>query len=140
MEKVKYEKKYWYPNLRENETLIWERFLAKFPDAYEFVAYNVKVGEGAKIPEGTAENIAADFTGLTQLKIDVVGFIGNRIDIIELKPEPRASVLTQLKGYQKLYAKTIDPIADTNLVLVTASLTPDLETILEGEGIDVIIV
>lgn len=140
MEKTKYEKKPWYPNLGVNETLIWERFLDKYPDAYDEVAYNVKVGDGAKIPDGTEENIAYDFKVLTQLKIDVVGFKGGRVDIIELKPQPRASAVTQLRGYQKLFHKTIDSNVKTNLVLVTYFLTPDLTTILDGEGIEVIFV
>jgi hypothetical protein len=140
LERVKYEKRYWYDNMKPNETLLWERFLDKYPGAYDEVVYNLKIGEGAEIPDGTEENLARGFKELTQLKIDVVGFKGDRTDLIELKPEPRASVLTQLKGYQKLFARTIKPVIKTNLVMVTYAISPDMETILEGEGIDVIIV
>ncbi len=50
---MKYKKFSFYPNVRAAETLIWDRFIDKFPDAYDSVDYNVKVGEGADIPEGT---------------------------------------------------------------------------------------
>jgi len=140
LERFKFEKRYWYPNFKTGETLLWERFLEKYPDAYDEVAYNIKVGEGAPIPEGTEENIAEDFKGLTQAKIDVIGFKNEKMDIIELKPQLRLNAPNQLKAYGKLYKKTVDPAAVFNLVLITYAISVDMETVIEGEGINVIIV
>jgi len=140
MDKTKYEKKPWYPNVRETETLIWERFLAKFPDAYDEVAYNVKVGEGVEIPAETETNLARGFKELTQHKIDVVGFKGNSIDIIELKSYAGTRAIGQVIGYRDLYAHSVDPVASPNLVIITDTLRPDTKIIAEKQGIKIIVV
>jgi hypothetical protein len=140
MEKTKFEKKSWYPNMRDKETLIWERFLAKFPDAYDEVVYNLKLGEGADIPEGTAENIARDFKELTQHKIDVVGFKGNNIDIIELKPYAGVGAIGQVIGYRDLYITYIDRNANPNLVVISDVLRNDTKTIADKQNIKLIII
>lgn len=140
MEKTKYEKKYWYPNMREAETLIWERFLAQNPDAYDEVAYNVKVGEGADIPVGTDETIAEGFKQLTQHKIDVVGFKDGRTDIIELKAGSNTSAVGQILKYKKLYEKTYGNSNSVNLLIITDNTSRDLATTLEGENIKLIVI
>src|SRR3990167_6408036 len=111
---MKYEKRHWYDNLRENETFIWNRFIEKYPDAYDEVIYNLHLGEGATIPPGTEENIARDFKLLTQYKVDVVGFDKNKIDI--------------------------DPAATPNLVILTDQLRPDTAILAEKLNIKIIVV
>jgi len=140
MEKVKYEKKTWYANMKELETAMWNRFLTAYPNAYDEVIYNLKLGEGATIPEGTEPNIADGFKQLTQHKIDVVGFKGNSIDIIELKPYAGAGAVGQVIGYRDLYTKHIDQNAKPNLVIITDVLRPDTKTICEKQGIKLIII
>lgn len=139
-QRTKYEKKQWYPNMREKETLIWERFLAAYPDAYDEVIYNLKLGEGAEIPEGTQENIARDFKELTQHKIDVVGFKGNNVDIIELKPYAGVGAIGQVIGYRDLYTAYIDRSANPNLVIITDQLRPDTKTIADIRKIKLIVI
>ncbi len=139
-ERAKYGKRPWYPNLRENETFIWDRFIEKYPDAYDEVIYNLHLGEGADIPAGTEENIARDFKLLTQYKIDVVGFSKNQIDIIEIKPYAGASAIGQVVSYSELYKKFIDPEARPNLVILTDQMRPDTKTLAETLNLKLIIV
>jgi len=137
---MKYEKRHWYDNLRENETFIWNRFIEKYPDAYDEVIYNLHLGEGATIPPGTEENIARDFKLLTQYKVDVVGFDKNKIDIIEIKPYAGASAIGQVISYGELYKKDIDPAATPNLVILTDQLRPDTAILAEKLNIKIIVV
>ena len=140
MEKVTYEKRHFYPNVREAETVIWDRFLVAFPEAYDEVIYNLKLGAGADIPEDTLPNIAAGFKQLTQHKIDVIGFKGNNIDIIELKPYAGTRAIGQVIGYRDLYISHIDPGSNPGLVIVTDIERPDTKLICEKQGIKLIIV
>jgi len=139
-EREKYRKKAFYPNMREAETLIWERFLAAFPDAFDEVAYNVKVGEGAVIPDGTEDVLAKDFKELTQRKIDVMGFKNNSIDIIELKPYAGTGAVGQVKAYGVLYKKTYDANANPNLIVISDVEQRDTRTVAEAEGVKLIII
>jgi hypothetical protein len=139
-EKTKYEIKYFYPNMKTLEMAMWTRFLSAFPDAYDEVIYNLKLGEGAKIPEGTEENIAKDFKELTQHKIDVVGFKGSRVDIIEIKPYAGTAAVGQVIGYRDLYIEHFDKTAKPNLVIITDTERPDTKMICEKQGIRLIII
>lgn len=138
--KTKFEKKSWYPNMKELETNMWNRFIEKFQNEYDEVIYNLKLGEGADIPEGTEENLANGFKQLTQHKIDVVGFKGNLVDIIELKPYAGTSAIGQVIGYRDLYVKHVDESANPSLVIITDTLRPDTKTICEKQGIKLIVV
>ncbi len=137
---MKYKKFSFYPNVRAAETLIWDRFIDKFPDAYDSVDYNVKVGEGADIPEGTQPNIAGGFKQLTQHKIDVVGHKDGKVEIIELKPYAGATAVGQVIGYRDLYVHHIDPTAKPSLAIITDTERPDTKLICQKQGIKLIIV
>ncbi|MEK7578898.1 MAG: hypothetical protein AAB456_04310 [Patescibacteria group bacterium] len=139
-ERFKFEKRPWYANLREGETFIWNRFIEKYPDAYDEVIYNQHLGSGAEIPEETPENIARDFKLLTQYKIDVVGFKNDKTDIIEIKPYAGSNAIGQVISYQKLFLKYINPAAAPNLVILTDQLRPDTQLLAEQLNIKLIIV
>lgn len=140
LSKTKYEKKPWYANMKPGETELWERFLAKFPDDYDEVIYNFKLGVGANIPEDTEPNLANGFKQLTQHKIDVVGFKGSEIDIIEIKPYAGTAAVGQVIGYRDLYITHIDSSAVPNLVILTDTERPDTKTICEKQGIKLVVV
>ena len=134
-EQFKYEKKYWYPHLKPADIAIWERFIEKYPNVYETVAYDVAVGEGAPIPAGTEKNLARDFKILTQWKIDVVGFNKNQIDVIEIKPNAGLNALGQVLGYVALFKKTFPDTRNVLAVIITNNLRPDMLKLAEGMGV-----
>lgn len=126
--------------MRPEDQAIWDRFINKYPEAYDEVFYDFPVGEGSPIPKKTQENLARDFRILTQWKIDVVAKKNNTIDIIELKPNAGISALGQVQAYAILYAR----IAPTNIkiipTLITDILRPDMEKLAIIEKIKLIIV
>ena len=140
MEKVPFGKRSNYPHMKPADVPIWERFIETFPDAYDEVAYDVAVGTGAPIPPGTPEDVARDFTGLTQRKIDVVGFNEGLVDIIEVKPRAGTNAFGQVKGYEILYKKFIDSAVKTRALVITDEETTDLELLKRNMGVEVIVV
>jgi len=105
---------------------IWERFLAKFPDEYDSVDYDVAVGTGQR-HEGKAEIELVDgFELLTKKKIDVVGFKGQTIHIIEVKPNAGASALGQAKSYELLYRRDVDQVSPLRTRLITDTIGADM--------------
>ena len=126
--------------MRPEDQAIWDRFIFKYPEAYDEVFYDFPVGEGSPIPKKTQENLARDFKILTQWKIDVVARKNNTIDIIELKPNAGISALGQVQAYAILYTR----IAPTNIkiipTLITDILRPDMEKLAIIEKIKLIIV
>ena len=95
-EVYEYGKRNWYPHMMPADVAIWERFIEKFPNAYNSVEYDVKVGA---IPKFVTEHEDVAIQGQAPLyarKIDVVGHAGANIDIIELKPNAGMSTLGQV--------------------------------------------
>lgn len=135
-----YKKLYKYPHMKPRDIAIWERHLEKYPDAYDGVLYDLNVGEGAKIPKETPENVAKSYTVLTQRKIDVVGYKAGRVDIIEVKPEASASTIGQVLGYIELYKNYVDPESDPTPVIVTDTLMPDMPLLCARQGVRLVIV
>ena len=126
--------------MKPADVAIWERFVAKFPDEYDSVDYDVAVGTGQR-HEGAAEIELVDgFELLTKKKIDVVGFKGQSVHIIEVKPNAGASALGQAKGYEILYRRDVDQISFLRTRLITDTVgadMPDLSDWMEVEVISV---
>jgi len=133
-----YETRYWYPHLSPAEAALWHRYVLKNPDAYERVAYDVKVGT---IPDFI---LAQDDTAiraqapLYQYKIDVVGFKGDKVDIIELKQGATMRAIGQVKSYRNLYTRDIDARAQGADIIITDILMPDMEHLAEQMGVKIV--
>ena len=95
-----------YPHLRPEDVAIWEKFLSAHPDFYDSVDYDLKVGEGRDYSEMPGDEFRADMEYLSKKRIDVVGYKGDEIHIIELKPQAGFSAVGQVLGYAKLFAAT----------------------------------
>lgn len=138
--RVTYGLKSSYNHLKPNDEAIWERFIKAFPNAYTEVIYDLAVGQGAQIPQGTEPALAKDFTLLNQKKIDVVGFNGDNIDIIEVKPRASFSAIGQIVGYRTLYLNYVDPNAKVRAVILTDALLPDMALLAEEHNVKILIV
>ncbi len=140
IEDYKYEKRYHYPHMGPADKEIWERFIDKFPAAYDVVSYDVKVGSPPPFDPTVNDATAGDASDLYKKKIDVIGYGGGKIDIIELKPRAGASALGQVKGYIELYKRDIAPKSTPNGILITDILLPDMEMLAETMGVKLFIV
>jgi len=135
-----YEKRYKYPHLKPLDVAIWERFISARPDFWETVDYDLAIGTGAPIAPGTEENMARDKKILTQYKIDVVGYRGNAVDIVELKPNAGASAIGQVKSYETLYKNYINPDAKTRAIIITDTARADVALLAYKMGVVIYIV
>ena len=117
------------------EAKIWHRFVQKYPNEYDTVAYDVKVGT---IPDFILQSedpaIRAQAFNY-QYKIDVVAFKDKTVDIIELKQSATFRTLGQVKSYVTLYVRDIDKVATPKPVIITDTILPDMEELAEKEGV-----
>lgn len=137
---MNYGRRYWYPHLKPADIAIWERFIDKFPTAYDLVEYDTPVG---KIPEFVSEHddpaIQAQGT-LYQRKIDVIGYKGEAIDIIELKPRASSSAIGQVNGYRFLYMRDVSKGLKVGAVILTDELLPEMEELAAAADVKIIAV
>ncbi len=131
----KYEKRYWYPHMMPEDVAIWERFIARYPDAYDGCEYDVPVGTlpnfDVKLSEGTEDQTYK----LYKKKIDVVAYSKEDIDIIELKPNAGASAVGQIKMYRSLFIKEFSPPIAPRCIIITDKVSDDVREFAREEGV-----
>lgn len=135
-----FEKRYKYPHMMPYDVAIWERFIEQFPDAYDHVQYDVKVGSAPEHDTIVNTDTGGDALDLYKKKIDVVAYKGDQIDIIELKPNASASACGQVVGYGVLYTKEFNPPTRPKLVVITDAPKRDLGLIAHEMGVTIVVV
>ena len=129
MEKVPFEKLERYPHLSPQETKIWNRFIEKNPKIFEAVIYDARVGEGRDYSDYPEDKIREDMEHLSKKRIDVVGFIGDDIYVIEIRPKANLSAIGNAWGLAELFRD----VASVDKVIIPAILTdeklPDMEAV-----------
>lgn len=129
-----------YPHMMPEDVAIWERFIEKFPDAYDKVQYDLNVGKIPSFITDEPEEAQRKQAILYQRKIDVVGFKGTDIDVVELKPRAGTSSLGQVKGYVQLYIRDVNQASRPKPVVITDVFGLDMEALAFGAGVTLIVV
>ena len=111
-----------YPHMTPIDVLIWEQFIRANSGYFDSVDYDVKVGEGASFLPEKGEKYEEDFRILTQKKIDAVGYRGNEIWLIEIKPNAGSRALGQILTYEKLYTKQFPELPNIRKCVITTFL------------------
>lgn len=129
-----------YTHMSPADSAIWERFIDKFPNAYNSVQYDFRVGDPPPFnPLGNnGEDLNQD--ALYRLRIDVVGANGNSHDIIEIKPKAGPSTIGQVKGYMTLYKRDEAPVGAVKGLIITDTIQPNMDYLAKMEGIFIIAV
>ncbi len=138
--RLPYVKRKVYPHMVGEEIEIWGRFVDKFPDRFESVDYDFRVGEGIELPGEDEENYARMAKMLSQKRIDVIGWIGDSPTIIEVKKRVGLSTLGQVLGYQSLFKKEFYHLRTPDLLVVCEMISPDDRYVLEKSDIKIEVV
>ena len=136
----KYETRANYPHMSVADEAIWERFIAKYPDAYKQVQYDFHVGEAPPFNTLMDDGEDRNQDKLYRLRIDVVASSPLGIDIIEIKPKAGPSSIGQLKAYKTLYERDEDPQEKCGMILITDSEMPNMDYLCKQENVKLIVV
>jgi len=139
-EVFEYKKGYWYPHMKPRDIEIWERFIDKYPDYYDSVQYDYHVGDAPPFNTLMDDDEDLNQDALYRLKIDVVGHIGGKVDIIEIKPDANPSTIGQVKGYKAIYERDEEKGVKAGMVIITDKLRPNMEYLSRVEGIRIVVV
>lgn len=129
-----------YEHLRPEDIAVWERFIEKYPNAYETVNYDLKTGKGREYPETPGELIQADMIHLSRKRIDAVAYFGTWVYIIEIKPVANPSAIGQIETYTELYKIDNPEIENIEKVIIAGEIDPDTQTVANLKDIKVWIV
>jgi len=132
-----YQKLEKYPHMFPLDIAIWERFISDYPDFFNHVDYDVKVGSGSQVNSVLSKNYQHMQEILSKYRIDVVGYTTEEIYIIEVKPEAGTIAIGQVITYRTLYQRDFLPQNKVRGMIVSDRLLPDM-TQVAGEN-DIII-
>ena len=133
--RFKYKKLKKYPHLRPGEAQLWQLFLDAFPQEFETVDYDVKVGTPRQYPGPADDVFKKDLELLSRKRIDVVAYRGKEIHIIELKHNAGLAAIGQVNGYRKLYAAELKTTESLYATIITDHENPDIRQMANDEGI-----
>ena len=126
--------------MKPADIAIWNTFIELYPAAYETVMYDLTVGEGVGKVQHDDPAVIKSWQMLNCRKIDVVGFKGNDVDVIEIKPHAGPSAIGQVIGYMHLYHGYRDPHSNPKPVLITDSYENDMRFLTARTNVRLIVV
>lgn len=138
--RLPYIKRKFYPHMIGDEIDIWGRFVDRFPDRFDSVDYDFRVGEGIELHGEDDEAYKRMATMLSQKRIDVIGWLGDKPSIIEVKRRVGLSTLGQVLGYRALFLKDFKVFGVPDLIVVCAFISPDDHYVLEENKINIEVV
>lgn len=96
-----------FKHMKPEEKALWEQFLNMVGADPKDYIYDVRVGAGAPIPDGTADAMKRQIEALTQHRIDAIGLIAVSTHLFEVKKDFGLSAIGQVLGYINLLKKDI---------------------------------
>ena len=138
--KFNYEVRKKYPHLIGDDTEVWSRFIEKYPDKFETVNYDVKVGKGVDTDILEDARDRKYWSTLTKKRIDVVGYKSNFVTIIEVKKRASLFTLGQILGYRFLFLRDNPSLRSVRTLIVCSSIDQDDIAVLNYYGIEFFIV
>lgn len=109
---------------------VWVRYLMQGGAQFAPFTYDLRVGNGLKMPAGSDSITLRTAYALTTKRIDVLCFVDQRPRIIEVKQRAGLSAVGQLIGYRDLYNRQFPEQPIPEMFLVTDVLQPDMRPVL----------
>ncbi|KKM76710.1 hypothetical protein LCGC14_1377440 [marine sediment metagenome] len=131
-----YELRHKYPHLIGEDSVIWQRFISKYPHRFSTVDYDVHVGRGVDTGPISDSNSKRYWAELTKKRIDIVGFKDNLITIIEVKKRATLFTLGQVLGYRFLYLRDNPEIPLVRSLIICSMIDQDDILVLDHYGLD----
>ena len=119
-----------YPHLLGEDSIIWDRFIALYPDRFDTVDYDVHVGSGISPTPETPIADSQQWRNLTRKRIDVIAWKNDSPTIIEVKRRVGLDTLGQILGYKFLYQRQHPDIILLPILVVTSRISDDDTSIL----------
>ena len=129
-----------YTHMTGEDKAVWDRFIMKFPKAFDSVDYDFRVGEGEQLQLEFDEKIQRMVTMLSQLRIDAIGWNGEQPTIVEVKPRAVVSALGQIQGYKILFMRQFPKISAPLTLMVCEVISLDVQHVFDEMKIPVEVV
>jgi len=125
------------PALTPVESAVALAWLNEHYQAYDSIEFNVRLGQGVILPEGSPDYLKKFVRASHAKRADMILTANGDATIVEVKIRIGASALGQLLTYRQLYAGEHPEVKAIHLIAAGATIEPDVEAILNSHGIGV---
>jgi len=129
-----------FTHLLPADAQLMAAFLELYPDRYNFIDYDIKVGVGRDPGPAYSDHIRKMAVHLSQRRIDAVGTAPNFIELIEITTSAGLTALGQLQAYPILYLQTYLTSLPVLPLLLTYGFQSDMEHVYRENAIPFIII
>lgn len=123
---VPYGRREKYPHMGKEDIAVWERYIASYPNEFDSVAYDVKVGVGHPPRPDMPDEYKKMQLDLSKKRIDVVGINRRGHAIIEVKPYASLSAVGQVQVYAQLYQREMRPRGRLRKLIICKQYDADI--------------
>lgn len=117
-----------YPQMSKKDTILWNRFIDKYPNKFDSVDFDIRVGPWSDFEPNIPNNILFDGIWNSLWRVDAIGYKNSEIHIIEVKPNAMASAIGQVLCYNTLYRLQFKNLSSVSLAIITDIIKPPLKT------------
>ena len=114
------------PALTPIESAVAKAWLVKHAAEYDTVDFNVRLGSGIELPEGSADYLKRFARASTTKRADMILYNVEGATIVEVKIRIGGSALGQLLLYRKLFLADHPEISTVHLVVAGQTIEPDV--------------
>ena len=125
-----------YPHLSDEESRVWQRYMANNPARFFQVYYDMRVGEGRNLPIDSDPTYQGAWWDLSRRRVDVIAEDQEAVYIIELKQTADFKAVMQAYGYAVLFRDNYPTDKLVVPVVLASHYNPDVKRI--AKEIDVI--
>ena len=126
------------PHMVGRDLGIWAIFRRQLPFPYTGFFFDVALGTPPVVPGETPENIRRAWEFLNARRIDAVGILPERFDIIEIRRGAGQAAIGALRMYGFLWRQDPPDPRPVRLILVTDKADPDTRALAAADGIQLI--
>lgn len=123
------------PHMVGRDLGIWSLFRQRLPFPYTGFLFDVALGTPPEVPGATPENIRKAWEFLNARRIDAVGILPERFDIIEIRRGAGQAAIGALRMYAFLWRQDPPDPRPVRLILVTDQADPDTRALAAADGI-----
>ena len=117
--KFPFEIQSWYPHMKPADVHLWEKFIRANAGFFDSVDYDFPIGRGPDWLDVEGDELAKKQEILYKKKVDVVGYIGDIVWLIEVKPQAGSNALGQILSYEILFNDDFPDESHIRLGVVT---------------------
>jgi hypothetical protein len=126
-----------YPERTDGESAVIRAYLMEHIGEYDRLQFSVRIGTGVVPDPAHPQSVQDGVVFSSKLRIDLLGWRGNALDLIEVKQRVTPASLGQILTYRHVLLGEWADAPEPRLVVVGREASPDAVDALTAHGVTV---